>query len=215
MTPKDLVEPLKAVPLFPLHGAVLFPGALLPLHIFEPRYRALIANVMQGHRTLCICHVADRHADMSGDPAIAEIAGVGTVLEYHELPGGRCNILLLGRARVNVVELPQVERYRQAEATIAPSLPSEVPAVEMAALGHAAIAFANVLRKREPDFELQLPKNAPASALVDAYAHQLLVDPTQRQKTLELLDVRKRALHVIQILSIQHATLAEGSGMLN
>ena len=214
--PSDLREALRELPLFPLHHAVLFPGALVALHVFEPRYRELVRNVLASHRALAIAHVIDPAADMGGTPLIAEVAGVGTIVEHMELPGGRFNIVLRGRARVRLHELPFEPPYRRAEATVISAPNPTVPSVEMAALTAATTAFAKLLRERDPDFKLRIPKDAPPSLVIDACAHHLVINPAERQSILETIDVRQRAQRVTEVLTVQRAALARpGGGSLN
>lgn len=209
--PADLREALRALPIFPLHQAVLFPGALLPLHVFEPRYRELVRDVLATHKSLSIAHVPDPEADMRENPPISDIAGVGTIVEHMELPGGRYNIVVLGRARVRLSELPFEPPYRRAEATLLTVGQAEVPAVEMAALAAAASAFAKVVMDSDPDFKMRIPKEPP-SMVIDACAHHLVLNPVDRQAVLETLDLRQRAQHVVEVLSDQRATLARPRG---
>ncbi len=116
---RDLAPALSALPLFPL-TTVLFPGAMLPLHIFEPRYRALIRDVLDTHQMLAVVMVTDQGiTDEHGHPQIADIAGIGMIIDYAELPSGRFNVLLRGRARVRLQEQPFGEKpYRTARATV-------------------------------------------------------------------------------------------------
>ena len=212
----DLRHTLDELPLFPLHQAVLFPNMLLPLHVFERRYRKLVDDVLQTHRTLGIAHVMDPAADMRGHPPIAQVAGVGTIVDHAELPGGRYNIVLRGRARVTLQELQFREPYRRALATLLESVDDDAPAVELAAVHAAANSFTGLIRRHDPAFAVTLPKNAPAGVVADAYAHQLIVSPRQRQEVLETVDIEARLKLVTELLTIQRATLAhEPSRVLN
>jgi ATP-dependent Lon protease len=211
----DLDAALRELPLFPLHSAVLFPGALLPLHVFEPRYRTLVKDALAGHRAMAIAHVPDPEADMSGNPPIDEVAGAGTIVEHHELPGGRFNIVLMGRARVRIQELRFAPPYRRAIATVLESSDEDVPAMDLAAL-HAAIgAFTKLVQERDDSFKLRLPKDASPGQLADACAHQLILSPIERQRVLASLDVRERARAVTEVLTVQRAMLAPGGGSFN
>lgn len=205
--PSDLVGALNELPLFPLHQAVLFPGALMPLHVFESRYRKMIDDALASHRAICVAHVPNPGADMTGNPAIAEIAGVGTIIEHMELPGGRYNILLRGRARVRLQELHFEPPYRRALATVL-SADDRPDAVFVAAMHSAASAFAGFVRERDASFEVNLPKDAPAGELADAYAQQLIVSPLDRQTVLETISCAARVQRVTEILTVQRATLA-------
>ena len=95
-TTTGLREALDELPLFPLPQVALFPGATLPLHVFEPRYRTMIRDVLASHRILAVVQITAREPlDAHGNPPIAAVAGVGLVVDHMEMPGGRYNILSL------------------------------------------------------------------------------------------------------------------------
>ena len=194
---------------------MLFPGVLLPLHVFEPRYVAMIRDALDTHQCLSIVQVTDPQADLSTNPPIAEVAGVGTIVDHSELPGSRYNILLVGRARVRLQELSFVPPYRRAIATVLQSHDKDVPPLEVAALHAAAAAFAAIVSERDSSFEMRLPKDGTPGVIADACAHALVIDPRDKQKILETLDVRKRVRTVTEVLTVQRATLQPDSGMLN
>jgi ATP-dependent Lon protease len=207
--PSDLEPALEALPLFPLHQAVLFPGALLPLHVFEPRYRQLVSDVLDSHATLSVPHIVDPDADPAGSPAIADVAGIGTIIKHQQLPGGRFNIVILGRARVRLEELSFSPPYRRAKATLLPEDDEgSVPEVEFAAMQAAAGAFMQFVRERDSDFDLKIPKDAPPGTVADAFAAHLVISPRERQQALEMLDLRARMRHLTEVLTVQRATLA-------
>jgi Lon protease-like protein len=206
---KDLDKALEDLPLFPLHEAVLFPGTLLPLHVFEPRYCALVEHVLQTHQSLSIVHVLDPSADMSGNPPIAPVAGVGTIVEHTKLPGGRYSIVLLGRARVRLQELRFRAPYRRALASLLqPENEDAVRAGDLAAMHSAASTFAQLVRGRDAAFSLRVPKSASTGAVADAYAHQLIVSARERQDVLCSIDVPARVRLVTESLTVQRAVLA-------
>src|SRR5687767_10804602 len=92
---KKLLAALEELPLFPLPKVVLFPRALLPLHIFEPRYQTMLRDCLETHRAMAVVLIADPHAlDAHGHPPISTVASVGTVVEHQPLEDGRSNILL-------------------------------------------------------------------------------------------------------------------------
>src|SRR5690606_13011256 len=143
----------------------------------EPRYRAMVHDVLTSHRMLAVVQIAAREPlDAHGHPPIAPIAGVGLVVDHMEMPGGRYNILLKGLAVVRLEELPFVPPYRRARGTVIPDVDEPVEPSELTALLSTAAAFARVVRQREPGFELRLPKDIPAGAAADLCAAQLLLD---------------------------------------
>src|SRR4051812_40939223 len=87
------------VPVFPLPHVVLFPEALLPLHIFEPRYRKMLSDCIAAGGALVIAQLDHR----SG--RIADVATVGVIVEHQPLADGRSNIVVAGAARVRLDEL--------------------------------------------------------------------------------------------------------------
>ena len=105
----------KRISLFPLAGAILFPGMQLPLHIFEPRYRALISDSMARDQMIGMVQPKDR-GDKSGLFAVGCLGRMG---EVEALEDGRYNIILEGLQRFNIVrELDVKTAFRQAEAEL-------------------------------------------------------------------------------------------------
>src|SRR5262249_40986650 len=140
---RDLGPALDVLPIFPLPQTVLFPGALLPLHVFEPRYRAMVKDCLATHKAMAvalICETGER--DAFRHPAIEAVAGVAVIIDHVELPDGRYNILLHGRARVRLEELPFIPPYRRAKASLLHAPPSDPPQRDVAALLASAAAFA-------------------------------------------------------------------------
>ncbi|NUQ72611.1 MAG: LON peptidase substrate-binding domain-containing protein [Polyangiaceae bacterium] len=211
----DLAPALEALPLFPLQ-TVLFPGALLPLHVFEPRYRALVRDILETHRALSVVLVTNPlDVDAHGQPAIASIAGAGVIVDYAELPDGRYNILVRGRARVRLRELPFEPPYRRAAATVLESPEAEVSQADLTSLVSAATSFTSLVRERERSFELPLPKNAVPAVIADLCAHHLVIDPRERQAILEMLDVPARVRRVAEVLAMQRLALSGGPRDVN
>ena len=120
----ELAVALARLPMFPLPGVVLLPHALLPLHIFEERYRAMTRDILKGPRLLAVSLIAPGEAETTGRPAVRRVAGVGEVMMAHELLDGRFNLVVRGRARIRIdEELPTKRPYREVAATLLPDLP--------------------------------------------------------------------------------------------
>ncbi len=195
---RNLREALRRLPMFPLPNVVLFPHALLPLHIFEDRYQSLARDVLAGHHFLAISlleSVDDAAAASEDRPPVQRIAGVGEVVMAHELPDGRFNLVVRGRARVRIDdELDSDRPYRLISATELPDLPAADPGELVdadqslrALVGHLADAIpegGELLR------QVVISQGTP-SELVDVLAAALVVDPSLRQRLLETRDVMK------------------------
>jgi ATP-dependent Lon protease len=211
---RELEPALDELPLFPL-PAVLFPGALMPLHVFEPRYRALVKEALATHGALAVVFITDAaDVDANGHPRIAGVAGAGIIVDHAELPNGRFNILVEGRARVRLEELPFSPPYRRARAKVI-ATPGDVPAHEIIALRAAAVAFADRVREREPRFALALPSGGDRPELTDFCAHHLVLDARERQTLLELEDPAERARRTTAILVAQRVALSGDRRNLN
>jgi hypothetical protein len=105
--------------LFPLENVVLLPEGVVPLHIFEPRYRQMMEDVLAADRRVGMVAVRPEHAhEMAGDPPLYAIGCAGFVSEYQRLADGRFHLLLRATHRFRIVrELPREagRRYRVAE----------------------------------------------------------------------------------------------------
>ncbi len=209
-----LREALEALPLFPLPQVALFPGATLPLHVFEPRYQALVRDVLATHRILSVVQItAQSPVDKNGHPPIAAVAGVGVIIDHMEMPGGRYNILLKGLGVVRLAELPFSSPYRRARATVIPDEEETVTASDMTALLSSAASFARVVREREKGFELKLPRDASPALAADLCAAQLLLDGADRQRALEERNVRRRVQLVTERVVLQQVALKPGTDL--
>lgn len=106
----------EVIPLFPLPDVVFFPRMVLPLHIFEPRYRAMVRDAMAGSRVIgMVCLREGWEANYGGRPAIFPIGTAGEMVRMSELPDGRFNIILRGVAAFDVVREGEREvPYREA-----------------------------------------------------------------------------------------------------
>lgn len=105
----------EVVPIFALPNLVLFPGAVMPLHIFEDRYKKMTADVLQSHRQIAMALLKPGwQKDYYGRPEIENVVCVGTILSHERLADGRYNFLLQGKARAKVIDEIDGEIYRQA-----------------------------------------------------------------------------------------------------
>ena len=106
--------------IFPLPGALLFPQLHLPLHIFEPRYRAMVSDAMARDRRIAMIQPRPDSEDR-GKPGLFEVGCVGRIAEVEALEDGRYNLILQGLSLFRLVTTP----FRQIEAELLPSPPDE------------------------------------------------------------------------------------------
>lgn len=197
---------LDEVAVFPLPQVVLFPGALMPLHVFEPRYRAMTRDVLASSRKLCVAQIPEDHGmDAHGQPGIVRVVGVGEIVKCDALPDGRFNILIEGKARARLDELPFKRPYRRAQLTILEDKCTGCDDALVRALVATATSVAGAVRQCHPAFQFSLPKSDDPAAVVDACAHYLVMDGSERQKLLETLDVSERIHKCLEALVAQQA----------
>jgi Lon protease-like protein len=180
---------------------VLFPGAALPLHIFEPRYRVMLKDCLASHRAIAIGQSAENGA----------IIGGGIIVEHHQLPDGRSNILVVGEARLRLEDvtpedLPRYP-YKRARAVTLADLAVDVSEKDKTALVAAATMFASEVKKHDASFSFHVPSAATAGELADVCAYQLVVDAAVRQAVLEDLDPRSRVDRVTNQIALQHGAM--------
>ena len=195
-----------ALKVFPLPGAVVFPGTPAPFHIFEPRYRAMTADALLGDRVLAIATLRS-----PGDAALARapvhrIACAGVIEEDERLPDGRYHILLRGIARVHLAEelLGTGKPYREFRAEVLDDVHPEGGPAALAAESEALEQVVLELARRLPG-ESGLPELAEAVArmrvparMADLVAAAVLGDAGTRLRVLEELTVSRRLEMVVR-----------------
>ena len=155
----DLNLPTSPVPVFPLRGVFLFPHQALPLHVFEPRYRQMVGDLLDGPGRLVLASPAATPDDGASD--LPEVAGLGEILRHEKLPDGRYMIWVHGLSRVRIEEVPSDRLYRRVQVTAFEEQDvSEDEAAELVPELRAATSA----RLQQP---LPLPDDAPTSLLTD------------------------------------------------
>ncbi len=137
----------RRISLFPLVGAVLYPGLQLPLHVFEPRYRALVADALARDRRIGMIQPrsAARPHDVAGTVPLFEVGCLGHITDVEAMDDGRFNIVLAGEARFRVLrELEVATPFRQIEAEMLAEPSGEaLAAIERASFEREARRFAD------------------------------------------------------------------------
>jgi Lon protease-like protein len=179
---------------------VFFPETVLPLHVFEPRYRRLVADCLAGERRLAVVKLRPGwEKDYDGRPPVHDVGCVGEILQAEALPDGRFNILLDGRLRVRIEaeEPPGNLPYRTVKARRLPEGGSVVAGPDLAdrllALRAAHAKLLTVLGQGHADVVSRLTvAGAAPGAVVDRIVSAVVPDAAVRQRVLETLDVTER-----------------------
>ena len=195
----------RRVPVFPLQDVVLFPGALLPLHIFEPRYRKMTADVLDGNRHIAMARLLEPELPDGTLPRFADIVGVGEIVAAERLEDGKWNLILEGRARCVVEEeLESDLPYRLIRVREVPDEPSLDPAA-LAENDATLRALVEVLGRTLPDGGVLLRQVVARAhgpgALSDLLAATLVPNADHRQRLLETTDIDARLAMVEDALT--------------
>jgi Lon protease-like protein len=182
--------------IFPLPQVTLFPHAILPLHVFEPRYREMVKDCLAGNRQMAVAALEPGfEADYAGRPAVRALCGLGELVAHEALPDGRSNIILRGTQRVRIVEeLPPDQSYRMVRyEPVRDFYPGDF---DRARAVRDLLMLCDQLALKLPSGadtlrELARSEDDPGP-LSDVLAAALVTDPDDRQSLLELPDVKTR-----------------------
>lgn len=210
---------LPHLPIFPLPGAVLLPHSLVPLHIFEPRYRKMTRDCEEGLKAIALANIPDDEAAEARPPRVLPVVGVGVLARVDPLPDGRFNIVLRGTARARIIdELRSGEPYRLVRAEpLASALPLSPRVAPMAdALKRLVLALSAAQRSEELQALVQLAARAQDPGdLADLVASALLSSPKERQAVLEAVEIAPRLELVTQAAAAALAHTASNASAPN
>ncbi len=198
------------LPLFPLPNVVLFPNVFLPLHIFEPRYREMVADALAADRLIGMVLLRpgwDR--DYEGRPPIFPIGCSGVVTHVERLGDGRYNIVLRGLERFRIVSEDHERSYRRA--TVEPLHERTPDSVERDLVrrcrgkleGLLAPAAGDVAPTRARAGEVRMSTAMSDEDLVNALAQYLDLEPLEKQALLEQPSLGRRATSLVELLEMK------------
>lgn len=195
------------LPLFPLPNVVFFPGTRMPLHVFEPRYRQMINDVLAGDERFGIVLLRPGwEASYYGAPPIHEVGTVGTIEQAVALDDGRYNIVVRGDVRFRVIEEIRDTPYRVARVLAAPEAAVEpVDAIlQRKWLVDLSQRYLEFLPEQGQIPELE---TAGLDALANALIMSLNIDTEEKQKLLEVDRLATRSAKVAAELEHRIASM--------
>jgi Lon protease-like protein len=203
------------LPLFPLPNVVLFPNVFLPLHIFEPRYREMVADAVASDRMIGMVLLRPGwDKDYEGRPAIYPVGCSGVLTHVERLPDGRYNLVLRGLERFRIAEEQHDRSYRRAAIEPLPerALTSDDRAeirrcrtkleslLAPVATGEPRELHGGHLRRAG---DAKIPAAMSDDDLVNALAQYLDLEPLEKQALLEEPGLRPRATSLVELLEMK------------
>src|SRR5436305_6461990 len=199
---------LLRVPVFPLAGALLFPRGQLPLHIFEPRYRAMVRDALASDRLIAMVQPKEPgagSAEDQGPPALFEVGCLGRISACEELDDGRYNIVLEGLSRFRIAREAEVETpYRQVDADRSGFADTDEPdplgIAQRAELEREARRYADALGY---SVDWEAVGRLDDEMLVNGIAQIAPLDVGSKQALLEAADIAERCDLLVQFMQFQ------------
>lgn len=192
------------LPIFPLPNVVLFPGVFLPLHIFEPRYREMIADVLAGDRLIGMALLKpgwDREPTES--PSVFSIGCAGLISHVEQLHDGGYNIVLRGIERFRIVDEESERSYRLARVDY---LEDTMTAGDRETLRRQRQKVERLLTVSTEFPEHPFPSSLSDEEVINALAQYLDLEPMERQALLECPNVASRCDALVELLEMKAMT---------
>lgn len=208
------------IPLFPLPGTVHFPGVLLPLHVFEERYRLMTADALDGERLIGMALLRPGWEPLydTASAPIYDTICVGRILAEERLPDGRFHIVLRGEARARLVdECNPVgdgqTAYRVGKVELVDSTATVSPAMEPLLRRRLLDAFrGRAGTSLEHVFHRVLDERVPLDTLCDVFAFATEAPPEEKQRWLDERDVQRRVEALLEFLDVADSDDGTGRG---
>ncbi len=190
----DIIE----IPIFPLPNVVLFPNTLLPLHIFEPRYRKMVRKVLDDDGGIGMALLKQPWEQPDGDDTF-QIGGMGEIAEYRELDDGKFDILLRGTSRFRLIKLLRHAPYRIGRVRV---LPKPTPRMAEASqlTSRLVNSFGELSRMVSTDTDIGILTDLDFRTLVNSICSSVNISDYNKQTLLEMDDLAHRAENVLTIL---------------
>ena len=195
-------------PLFPLPNVVLFPGTLLPLYIFEDRYRMMVQDALSENQTIGVVLIRKAESHMSKTSAVYDVGCSGFISHCERMTNGCFNIVLRGQRRFRILKEDHSKPYRRA----------------MLEYWTEPLSSAELLRQKRERLEQLLTTRLTATEsitwmasrmadtdFINTLSQYLELEPAEKQALLEQHGLKERCQSLIDLLEINNLTDRSGS----
>jgi Lon protease-like protein len=197
------------VPLFPLPGAILFPRSQLPLHIFEPRYREMVRDAVEGAGRIAM--IQPHRLDDDNRAPLYGVGCVGDLVSLEELEDGRFNIVLLGTNRFRIVREQEPDSYRVAEVDIQAFDDDEPPPLSLVQRAEVEREARRLGDAMGLAVDWTAVNRLDDEMLVNAIAQVAPFDVGAKQALLEQPTLDGRADLLVQLMQFHRAAVTGGT----
>jgi len=186
------------IPLFPLATVVFFPNTLLPLHVFEPRYRQMIKDIIDGERIIgMVLLKPEWEKSYEGNPEIYSVVGMGRIVNSEPLDDGRFNIVLYGLKRVKIIDIVKDIPYRLARVEILEDVHGTNENIYRERIVELILKWNGIIGKEHESHLINIDTRLPLENLIDAIASTSVSNVFEKQELLEEINVQKRAENIL------------------
>lgn len=186
------------IPLFPLATVVFFPNTLLPLHVFEPRYRQMIKDIIDGERIIGMVLLKPGwEKSYEGNPEIYSVVGMGRIVNSEPLDDGRFNIVLYGLKRVKIIDIVKDIPYRLARVEILEDVHGTNENIYRERILELILKWNGIIGKEHESHLINIDTRLPLENLIDAIASTSVSNVVEKQELLEEINVQKRAENIL------------------
>jgi len=189
------------IPLFPLATVVFFPNTLLPLHVFEPRYRQMVKDIIDGERIIGMVLLKPGwEKSYEGNPEIYSVVGMGRIVNSEPLDDGRFNIVLYGLKRVKIIDIVKDIPYRLARVEILEDVHGTNENIYRERIVELILRWNGIIGKEHESHLINIDTRLPLENLIDAIASTSVSNVFEKQELLEEINVQKRAENILTYL---------------
>ena len=219
MSDKNSPKKNIVIPLFPLPTTVFYPNTSLPLHIFEPRYRSMVADALNGKGEIgMILLKPGWESDYQGTPEIMTIGCLGKIKQHSELPEGKYNILLSGLYRFRILNEIKGKIYRQAQVESLKEINDKNLTSEPSPIKEQLIRIMRLYLKNLPEgtkikHALDMKNCQNLAEFVDKLTHHFDLPAHKMQEFLEQQDVQKRANSLYSLIEFKNQLIQISKNM--
>lgn len=180
------------IPIFPQPNVVLFPRTLLPIHIFEPRYREMVKETLERDKLLGMVLLKPTSKLVPHLPDVYSVGSLGFISDCNQLEEGQYDIILKGVSRFRILEFTSGAPYRKARVHLMEDTYAEGAGDELLAQSLISQWGQLILDRRAASPEMELLRKADFQTLVNSLCASLQLSSSEKQGLLELNSVRRR-----------------------